>query len=125
MKEVLTALETLEESEQIKQQIEKMKGKENRHNGNRNRDNGNSRGGGNGKCRKQGHDHLWKDCPDNPRNKNNHERGRSRDNNQIERTQDDSGDRKANREHNPTVCWADEECNFIRRVDSDSMPDLE
>ena len=86
MKEVLTALETLEESEQIKQKIEKMKGKENRHNGNRNQDNGYSRGGGNGKCRKPGHDHLWKDCPDNPRNKNNNKRGRSRDNNQIERT---------------------------------------
>ena len=24
-------------------------------------------------CRKPGHNHEWKDCPDNPRNKNNHE----------------------------------------------------
>ena len=85
MKDVLEALETLEDSEKIKNQIEKMKGKENRNNGNRNCDNGNSQGGGNGKCQKQGHEHLWKDCPDNPRNKNNDKCGRSRDNNQIER----------------------------------------
>ena len=133
MKEVLTALETLEESEQIKNQIKKMKGKGNKEN-NHQRDNRNSnRNGPNSKCRKEGHDHLWKDCPDNPRNRNGKSnRGKSRENNVTERSRDDSGERENNhlsRENNAMVSWSDtlRYCNVIEKEESsqEEMPLLE
>ena len=132
MKEVLMALETLEESEQIKKQIEKMKGNKE---SNRQRDNKNeNRSGPNSKCRKEGCKHLWKDCPDNPRNKNgDNNRGRARENNANERTSDNSGNRESNKstretqENNAMVQW-DEDirfCNLIERAkDEDSIEEM-
>ena len=47
-----------------------MKGRDNKERSCQ-RDNQNAnRGRPNRKCRKEGYDHLWKDFPDNPRNRN-------------------------------------------------------
>ena len=124
MKNILTALETLEESEQIKQQIEIMKGKDNKRNDNRQRDNKQTRNGPNGKCRKEGHDHLWKDFPDKSLNKssnyNQNNRGRTRENNANERTRDNSGERTVTFEGNKYLervedpeDWDERSFNFI------------
>ena len=132
MMEVLTALETLEESEQIKNQIEKMKGNKD---SNHQRDNRNKNcSGPNSKCRKEGHDHLWKDFPDNPRNKNsNNNRQRARENNANKRTRDNSDVRESNRstretqENNAMVQWYEDTrfCNLIIHAeDEDSIKEM-
>lgn len=92
---ILEELERLERAEGTKREIERVRGdrEKKRSKGERNGGDNNSSNW----CRKPGHNHLWKDCPDNPRStKRNEGRGRAsdRENNQIDRQRDDSGERE-------------------------------
>jgi len=71
---IIAQLEQIERAEAMKREIENLR-KRNNNNYQRNGNNNRNTRNGNKKnmCRKPGHNHEWKDCPDNPRNKNNHE----------------------------------------------------
>ena len=85
--QIIAQLEQIERAEAMKREIEKIKNVKN-NNSNRNYQRGNQRNGRRKMCQKPGHDHKWKDCPDNPRNKNNNE------NNCNERNDDSTDERE-------------------------------
>ena len=64
---ILEELERLERADGTKKEIEQMKNGDGKKRGRGNDQNKKNREDSNW-CRKEGHDHLWKDCLGNPRN---------------------------------------------------------
>ena len=64
---------------------------------------GNQCNGKKNTCRKPGHNHEWEDCPDNPRNKHNHE-------NKVNERDDNSRDERE---------IEDREFNMIEEMEND------
>ena len=88
--QIIAQLEQIKRAEVMKREITNVRSKRN-YNYNNNQHRGNSNYWKRNMCRKPGYNHEWKDCPDNPRNKNNNK------NNSNERD-DNSRDKHKNKD---------------------------
>ena len=87
--EIISQLEQIERAEAIRQEIDIIRSRRDRNNrrGNGNQYNNRNGNGKKNMCRKSGHNHEWKDCPDNPRQRN-------QENNSNDRDDDSRDDRE-------------------------------
>ena len=119
--EILEELERLERAESTKREIEKLRNERGNKRGKNNREKDDN--GGQNWCRKPGHNHLWKDCPDNPRstkrNVSDGDRGRSyrRENNAQERS------RASSRDHSDDGSVKSN--HLMEFIPEEEMPELE
>ena len=112
--EILAQLELLEHCELKKREIERETQKNDDYRGRRDRSRYRNNNGDT-QCRKHG-DHLWRDCPDNPINRNGNLRNSRQENNQAERQRDHSGERQS-----PTR----ERENYVMEEDYNDMEEYE
>ena len=91
--EILAQLELIEHCELKKREIERETRKNDDYRGRRDQSRYRNNNGDT-QCRKHG-DHLWRDCPDNPINRNGNLRNSRQENNQAERQRDHSGERQS------------------------------
>lgn len=64
--DITSEFEVLEREEITKKEAEQLTNKENNHSKNKNKEKGSQSKGKLNPCKKDGHDHQWKDCPDIP-----------------------------------------------------------